>query len=179
MTLTSPRPLPQRAASRCLFWVCALVLLAPSLGQAEHTPEHRFTIYGYVYDETGTPRPGPIVIKDTSGNILGTTATSSSGYYQVRLHLHSSDLGEKLVVRSEAGQKELTVQFDPNNKTAERKAEVNFGVIPPSTGLLGNSGILVGGAMLLAAGMGYAISRKRKNRTKPYGKKKQKAQHHR
>lgn len=161
-----------KQAARGLFWACALVLLVPTFGQAEHSPEHRFTISGYVYDETGTPRPGAVVVRDKSENILGTTDTSSSGYYQLRLHLHTSDRGEKLVLRSEAGQKELIVQFDPNDKSTERKAEVNFGVIPPSTGLFGNDGLLVVGILILAAGMVYAVSRKRKNPTRPYGKKK-------
>ena len=165
--------------SRCLFLAFSLFLFAPSPGQAEHTPEHRFTIYGYVYDDTGSPRPGTVVVKGRADNILGTTATSSSGYYQVRLHLHNSDLGEKLIIRSEAGQRELIVKFDPNNKTIERMAEVNFGAIPPSAGLLANGWLFLVGALVLAAGMVYTVARRRKNRKQPHGKRKQRLRNHR
>ena len=161
-----------------LFLVFSLFLFPLGLAQAEHTPEHRFTIYGYVYDDTGTPRPGTVVVRDTADNVLGTTATSSSGYYRIRLHLHDSDLGEKLFVRSEAGQRELIVKFDPNNKTTERMAEVNFGVIPPSAGLLGNGGLFVVSALLLAAVMVYKVTRRRKNRKQPRDKKKQRFRNH-
>jgi hypothetical protein len=159
--------------------VFALVLLPLGLGQAEHTPEHRFTISGYVYDETGSPRPGLVVVKDRADNVLGTTTTSSSGYYQLRLHLHNSDLAEKLVIHSQAGQRELTVRFEPDNKTTERTAEVNFGVVPPSSfGLLGDYPFIVGSVFILAVFVFYTVIRRWKKRRESRGKRKLRLRQH-
>lgn len=159
-----------KQAACCLFLAFSFFLFPLGLGQAEHTPDHRFRVYGYVYDDAGSPQPGLVVVKDRADNILGTTVAGSSSYYQIRLHLHNSDLGKKLFIDSKAGQKDLIVKFDPDNTTTERMAEVNFGKVPPSSGL--GTYTLLGGSTLLLAAVIYAFSRKRKSRKQPHGKKK-------
>lgn len=150
-----------------------LLLFSPSWVWAEHTPEHRFTISGYVYDDAGKPLTGAVVARDAAGTILATTDTGGSGYYAIRLHLHDSNLGDRLFVQSAAGKKELIVHFDPRDKTTERGAEVNFGKVPQSPGLMGNSALLYVGAFILAAGTLYTITKRRKSRFQPSAKKKQ------
>ena len=159
---------------RFLWFVFCLFLFGSTPVEAEHTPEHRFTIYGYVYDDTGKPLPGTVVIRDAADHVLGTTDAGRSGYYQIQLHLHKSNVGDKLLIQSEAGKKELIVQFDPNDMTTERKAEVNFGMIPPSLGLIGNRAFLFGIATILAVSMFYMVIRRRNNRKHQPGNKKQK-----
>lgn len=155
------------------FLLFCLLLLFPIAAQAEHTPEHRFTIYGFVYDNTGKPVPGTVVVKDTTDHVLATTDAGRSGYYEFHIHLHNSNVGDRLLIHSEAGEKEFIVQFDPNDKITERKAEVNFGVIPPSSGFVGNRPLLFAVALTLAAGTVYVVMRRRNSRKSQTAKKKQ------
>jgi len=156
-----------------LFVVC-LFLISSSPVQAEHTPEHRFTISGYVYDNAGKPVPGTVVIKDDANSVLGTTEAGGSGYFNIQLHLHDTDAGKKLLIESEAGKKELIAKFNPSDKTTERTAEVNFGVVPPSSGLRSNGVFLFGIAAVIAVGTFYLVVIKRKKRKHQPAKKKQK-----
>lgn len=156
-----------------IFLLFYLLLLFPIAAQAEHTPEHRFMIYGYVYDNTGKPVPGTVVVRDTTDQVLATTDAGRSGHYEFHIHLHNSNVGDRLRIRSEAGEKELIVQFDPNDKITERKAEVNLGVIPPSSGFVGYRPLLFALALTLAAGTVYVVMRRRNSRKHQAAKKKQ------
>jgi hypothetical protein len=149
---------------RSSWFLISLLLFFSSPVQAEHTPEHRYTISGYVYDSAGKPLPGTVAIKDASNGVLGTTEAGRSGYYEIQLHLHDSNVGNKLLIESEAGKKELIVKFNPNDKTTERLAEVNFGVVPPPSAAGGNRVFLFGLATVIAAGAFYLLGRKRKQR---------------
>jgi len=153
--------------------VC-LFLLSSNPVQAEHTPEHRFTISGYVYDAAGKSVPGAVVIKDASGGVLGSTEAGGSGYYSIQLHLHDSDAGKKLLIETEAGKKELIAKFNPNDKTTERLAEVNFGLVPPHSGFIDNKPVLFGIAAVISAGTVYFVTRKRKKPKHQPSKKKHK-----
>jgi len=152
----------------------AVLLLASVPVWAEHTPEHRFTISGYVYDDSGKPVPGPVVIKDAKGEVLGTTDAGSSGYYSIQLHLHDTNVGNTLTFITDAGKKDLIVKFNPNDKTTERTAELNFGKVPPPSPMTGNKVFLYGIVAMVAFGTVYLVARKRKPRKEEHGKKKQK-----
>lgn len=160
-------------SSSGLAALVGLLLFSPSWVWAEHTPEHRFTISGYVYDDVGKPLAGAVVVRDRADNILATTDAGASGYYRMHLHLHNSNRGDKLLIHSPAGKKELIVQFEPNDKTSERGAEVNFGKVPQSRGLMVNSALLYVGAFILAAGTLYTVTQRRKSRFQPSAKRKQ------
>src|SRR6267143_1219234 len=134
---------------RSLWFLICLFLFFSSPIRAEHTPEHRYTISGYVYDSAAKPVPGTVVIKDVANRVLGMTEADRSGYYQIQLHLHGSNVGNKLLIESEAGKKELIVKFNPNDMTTERTAEVIFGVVPPSSELKGNGVFLFGIATVI------------------------------
>lgn len=159
---------------RSLWIVFCLFIFFPHPSQAEHTPEHRFTISGYVYDDAGKPVPGAVVIKDTTGGVLGSTEAGGSGYYSIQIHLHDSDAGKKLLIESEAGKKELVAKFNPNDKTTERLAEVNFGLVPASSGFMDNKPVIFGIAAVIGAGTVYFVTRKRKQRKRQPVKKKHK-----
>jgi hypothetical protein len=159
---------------KILGLVLSVFLLSSIPVRAEHTPDHRFTVSGYVYDEAGKPAPGPVIIKDVKGDVLGSTEAGRSGYYSIQIHLHDSNVGNTLTVNTEAGKKELIVKFDPKDKTTERKAELNFGMVPPPGPLTGNKIFLYGVAAMVAFGTVYLVTRKRKPRKEERGKKKQK-----
>jgi hypothetical protein len=145
------------------FGICLLFLWFTA-AQGEHTVEHRFTVHGYVYSDSGDPVPGTITIRDEKDRVLGVTEAARSGYYQIQLHLHSSNLNDRLFVQSEAGKKELIVKFDPNDMNSERKGELNFGKVPPPSGLKGNKSLLFGLTAVVAVGMYYIVSKRRKSK---------------
>jgi hypothetical protein len=155
------------------FMVCLLLFLSSPV-RAEHTPEHRYTISGYVYDAAGKPVPGTVVIKDPTGGVLGSTEAGGSGYYNIQLHFHDSDAGRTVLVESEAGKKELIVKYNPNDRTTERLAEVNFGLVPPPSGFMENKAVLFGIAAVIGAGTIYLVTKKRKKPKHQPAKKKQK-----
>ena len=58
---------------RSLWFGICLFIFIPNPAWAEHTPEHRYTISGYVYDNAGKPVPGGVIINDHAGGVLGST----------------------------------------------------------------------------------------------------------
>ncbi len=78
-------------SSSGLAALVGLLLFSPSWVWAEHSPEHRFTISGYVYDDAGKPLAGAAVVRDRADNILATTDVGGSGYYAIHLHLHDTN----------------------------------------------------------------------------------------
>jgi hypothetical protein len=157
---------------KSLWFIFFLISFFPVLIHAEHTAEHRFHISGYVYDDTGNPLPGKVVVRDQSDRILGMTDAGRSGYYHIQLHLHNSNLGDRLVIHSAAGKKELVVKFDSDDLTTARTAEVHFGKVPPSAGFLSNGAFLFGIAATAVAGTFYFVRKYRRRRKHDRGKKK-------
>ena len=152
--------------------VVALLALAAPGARAEHTPEHRFTISGYVYDDSGKPHPGTVAVKDPSGRLLGSVEASRTGYYEIHLHLHSDNVGEKLVVQSEVGAKELVVKFDPGDLKTERGAELNFGSVSPAAAWTAPTPALIAAAAVIVAGLVFAVARGRGKRKPETGRRK-------
>lgn len=55
---------------------------------AEHTVDHRYTIWGYVKDASGTPlRDVMVAVADSGGSRLGVAHSSTKGRYSIQLHL--------------------------------------------------------------------------------------------
>lgn len=95
--------------------------------------EHGFIVYGYVRDGKGNPVPNTEVqakpVKDHAEP--GSGKTNPQGYYEIFLHLHNEDAGTKIVVSSGSARKEITANYDPNDKVTKRQASVDL-VIPTS-----------------------------------------------
>ena len=161
---------------------CATVWLGTAW--AMHDADHRFTVTGYVKDDSGNPVPDARVIISATRLGEGTTAfTDRRGYYEATLHLHNKDLGESITVTTGGETQEITARFNPQDTTKERTVEVNFGPRPAPAAEGGDDEdrtIWYGvGALLLVGIVTVALYRKqRAARGNPRGqqaKKKRKA----
>jgi hypothetical protein len=156
----------------------AVSLSLPSILFATHEADHRFTVEGFVCDESGKPNSHvEVLVKDTRVTVGQTVRTDSDGYYKVTLHLHNDNLGDPLLIEAGAEQKHHKVQFDPGDLESERRLQVNFGsgcaqsLGPPRWLVYGLSvGIAAGGGLV-----GFKIFRKwkreEKRRRKGQGKR--------
>lgn len=153
-------------------------LLIPSAAQAMHEADHRFTVSGYVRDEQGKPlEESKVRVVDTRIGLGETAFTDNHGYYEVVLHLHNDNLGDEIRVEALGETKTLTATFDPEDRTTERKVQLDFGALPPE-GTGGDSAVLwayAAGAAVLASVFFYWRRRtKRKAQPQSKGWKKKK-----
>ena len=107
-------------------WFFALVLLTAAVAGAEHAPEFRYVVLGYVTDTAGKPVAGvPIqVVRDKTG-LAYAGSTDSAGFYVVVVRLTDESLGEPLTVRLGERTSGITVRFDPANHREERGTRVD------------------------------------------------------
>jgi hypothetical protein len=105
-------------------------ILLPS-ALATHEIDHRFTVHGTVRDGRtfpGTPLTGKeVLIRDSkTGEILQRGVTDQRGRFSIVLHLHNEDRGRRLTVQSEGSEKAFELQFDPENRSTERQAQIDL-----------------------------------------------------
>jgi hypothetical protein len=124
---------------RLVLVIISSVLLVwssfPIRALATHEVDHRFTVHGTVRDGRAFPgRPlggKEVVIRDSkNGEILQRGTTDQRGRFSLILHLHNEDQGRLLIVQSQGAEKTLELQFDPNDRTTERQAQVDLVVLP-------------------------------------------------
>jgi hypothetical protein len=113
----SPRPLVSVLAG--------LFTLLPAAAQAEHEVNHRYNVTGFVLDEKERAIANSDVTIRMGNNVIGFQQTNSQGYYNIRLHLHDSDLGQKLTVKTEAGEATIAVRFSPDDQSTRRISYAN------------------------------------------------------
>ena len=106
--------------------VMAISLLAPP-AVAEHEPQYRFTVLGYVKDSAGTPRRGAglEVTRERTG-LSYQGETDPSGLYVIVTRLADESRGERLLVRAGPSALWVTARFDPADHTSERGTRVDF-----------------------------------------------------
>ena len=149
---------------RYACWGLIGALLVPSALFASHAADHRFTVEGFVCGKDG--RPGTkveVLVKDTRITVGQTVETDDDGYYKVTLHLHNDNVGDPLLVEASGEQRNLKIQFDPNDLETERKLRVDFGSgcerdLGPPQWLLYGVGVA---AVAIVGWIGLKISRKR------------------
>jgi len=101
-----------------------------SVARAMHELDHRLTIYGHVMDAQGKPVADARVIITATRMGEGNTAfTDRQGYYESTLHVHDTDLGEPIDVSTGDDTKRISAEFNPQDKTTERRMEVSFGAL--------------------------------------------------
>jgi hypothetical protein len=98
---------------------------APAL--AEHEPQYRYTVLGYVKDEAGKPRPGlglEVIREKTGFAYVG--ETDASGLYVIVARLADEGQGERLLVRAGPASLMIAARFNPADHTSERGTRVDF-----------------------------------------------------
>tara|TARA_B100000315_G_scaffold29647_1_gene25173 strand:+ start:2323 stop:2880 length:558 start_codon:yes stop_codon:yes gene_type:complete len=105
----------------------AVVNITPA--SATHENDHRFTVYGRVFNDKGAASSRTlVVVKDNTDKALGSAETGSKGSYKILLHLHNEDRGKELTIIANNIEKKITLSFDVSDAKAERMAKVNFGI---------------------------------------------------
>ena len=98
---------------------------APAL--AEHEPQYRYTVLGYVKDAAGKPRKGvglEVVRQKTGFAYVG--ETDASGLYVIVTRLADENRSERLLVRAGPASLMIAARFDPADHVTERGTQVDF-----------------------------------------------------
>jgi hypothetical protein len=93
---------------------------------ADHEPDHRYNIRGYVLNAKQEGIDNLTVQAFLEAELLDTSKTDANGYYSMHLHLHNSDYHRILKLRAGSHEAELQVTFDVGDDTSARIHEANF-----------------------------------------------------
>ena len=93
---------------------------------ADHEPDHRYNVRGYVLDANQRGIDNLTVKVLLEGKALGSTQTNADGYYSLHLHLHDADHHRVLKLRAGQHEAELRVKFDVGDAISARIHEANF-----------------------------------------------------
>jgi hypothetical protein len=162
---------------KSLEWAVALaavVSLVPSVGNATHEADHRFTVEGFVCGADGKGSADiDVMVKDTRVSYGQIVKTDGEGHYKATFHLHNDNLGDPLLIEAKGERQEQKVQFDPKDLESERKIQVNFGsgcirdiASPPVWFYAG----LVAGAVALGGFVGVKLVRSWRKQGQKRGK---------
>ncbi len=108
-----------------IIFMFAGCLLSTNLW-ADHEPDHRYIVRGYVLDANQRGIDNLTVQVFSEGKALGSTQTNADGYYSLHLHLHDEDYRRVLKLRAGPHEAELRVTFDVGDATSARIHEANF-----------------------------------------------------
>ncbi len=160
-------------------WVLGVLLglcLVSSPVFALHEADHRFVVFGTVYDDEGQPvRDAKVFVVDAKVDEGTTAFTDRQGKYEALLHLHNGDLGDEIIVTALGEKKTLVAEFDPEDLTTARKTQVDFGVASedPSGSPSMKEGVLLGaGLIAVVSVLAIFMVRSRKGSSSRKGRKK-------
>ncbi len=135
--------------------------------RADHEPDHRYNIRGYVLNAQQQGIDNITVQASADGESLGSGKTNADGYYSMHLHLHNEDYRRVIKLRAGPYEAELQVTFDPEDTTSARIHEANFVDGQFVEGSLGFSHILswiypVGGLVVIMTILVFLEKRRKK-----------------
>jgi hypothetical protein len=112
---------------RCVASMLFLAtILATSVTDATHLPDHRFLVLGFVTDGEGRPIAGAkVIVTRLKTGLEYPTTTERDGFYLVVLHLHDEDEGERLGFDARGTKGEVRARFDKRDKKVERGTRVD------------------------------------------------------
>lgn len=102
-----------------------VLLTAPAL--AEHEPQYRYTVLGYVKDAAGNPRKGvglEVLRQKTGFAYVG--ETDASGLYVIVTRLADENRSDRLLVRAGPASLMIAARFEPTDHNTERGTQVDF-----------------------------------------------------
>jgi hypothetical protein len=118
---TSSRRKAAGAAGVILFLLCALP------ANATHKFEHRYTVWGEITYEDGTPAAQvtvQLLIED--GSSMGEVKTDAGGRYRILLHVHNEDVYKIFDMRVNNVTRKVRLLFSPNDLQTERGQRVDL-----------------------------------------------------
>jgi mono/diheme cytochrome c family protein len=89
---------------------------------------HGFIVYGYVRDKSGKAVPDVKVEAKPlkPGREAHDGKTNKDGYFEIFLHIHNEDVGTKIEVSAKDAKKEITANYNPEDKVNKRQAAVDL-----------------------------------------------------
>ena len=113
---------------RLLLSLALLGLCVPAV--AMHGVDHRFTVWGEITFEDGTPAVGTAVhVIVAAGTLRNRVNVDADGWYRKVLVVVDADLGKVFDIKVGRQVRRVEVAFDPTDTTTERGQRVDF-VIP-------------------------------------------------
>lgn len=106
--------------------VALVTSLFAAQARAEHEADHRYTIRGYVLDESEVPIPDVGIVVRVEDRPMGRSRTDGQGYYSVRLHLHDRDIGRKITVLAGDRSAAVAMKATRGDRSTNRLHYVNF-----------------------------------------------------
>ena len=115
-------------SSRCksVPFALFLSLWLITSAQALHETDHRYDITGYILGTDERAIPGVSVVAHLENKPVGNGRSDANGYYRFRLHLHDSDVGRELHIRTPESRGTVRVTLTPGDASTERIHHVNF-----------------------------------------------------
>jgi hypothetical protein len=110
-----------------LVLALSVTSLATAPALAEHEPQYRYTVVGYVKDAAGKPRPRQsmeVIRQKTGFAYVG--ETDATGLYVIVTRLADENRGERLLVRAGPASLMIAARFDPADHVSERGTQVDF-----------------------------------------------------
>ena len=110
-----------------VFAVALVVGLVTVPALAEHEPQYRYTVLGYVKDAAGKPRKGvglEVVRQKTGFAYVG--ETDASGLYVIVTRLADENRNDRLLVRAGPASLMIAARFEPADHSTERGTQVDF-----------------------------------------------------
>jgi hypothetical protein len=105
----------------------ALVWAGATLASAEHEPQYRYVVLGYVTDIKGRPLSGQPVklVRDKTG-FSYPGQTDAAGFYVIVSRLGNESAGERLTLTIGRVVTVLAARFDPRNRSDERGTRIDI-----------------------------------------------------
>jgi hypothetical protein len=91
-----------------------------------HELDHRYDVMGYLLDADGQAIPGVVVAAHLGSERKGSGRSDANGYYRFRLHLHDSDVGRELRLKTPEFQGSVRISLTPGDTSTQRLHHVNF-----------------------------------------------------
>lgn len=105
----------------------ALLMLAAQPVRATHLADHRYTVWGEIKYEDGTPAADVTVrLMVRGGAPLGQVATDNSGRYRILLHVHNEDLYKVFDMKVNNVTRKVRILFNPEDQKTERGQRVDL-----------------------------------------------------
>lgn len=113
---------PSRFAALAAF----LSVFPVSVSLAMHEADHRYDVAGYILSAENQAISGVTVAGHVNGKLMGSGRSDADGYYRFTMHLHDSDVGRELRLKTADYQGTVRLSMTPGDKTTLRLQHVNF-----------------------------------------------------
>ena len=103
-----------------------IILFTTLVARADHEPDHRYEVEGYILDANRQPLANTGVSIRIGNQVIGSARSDSDGFYYIKLHLHDSSIGRKLVLTTPDHSGSFMMTTIAGDTTTRRQHFVNL-----------------------------------------------------